>query len=125
MSGGTINGSGTVALALNNAITQVSPSNPAGIAGPVMLGLGVAGANSCRITPVYSGRVKFEICGVVANNVAGNFTNTSMRFTDVAVTAAPAFGVAATGTAIGTIKQITAVAANANLLFRLGALSRD
>jgi hypothetical protein len=77
----SFNRSGTVALALDNAITQVSPSNPAAIGGQVM-------------------RVTFEICGVIANNVAGSFTNISMRFADVAITAAPSFG----ATLVGAIK---------------------
>lgn len=67
LSGGTFTTSGTCALALTNAFTQVSLGDPTGTISPtaVMMGLG----GTCKITLIYSGRVEVEITGSSQNSV--------------------------------------------------------
>lgn len=96
LSGGTITATGTCALALNNATLMGSPSDPASttsVASQVMMGLGVT---TCRITPTYSGRVRFTIWG--------SFQNTSVSSNVMGIKygtgSGPANGAASTGTAL-------------------------
>lgn len=122
LSTGLTNVGNDIRLALNSATLQAAATFPAGASTFVMMGLGIAGANSFRITPVYSTRVKFEIYGTISNTVAAGFTNIQMRFADNAVTAAPANGATPTGTLIGSVKQITSVAAGYSSEFHVSAI---
>ena len=105
LSGGTITSSGTIALALNNATLQAAPSNPAGVASFVMLGLG----STCHITPIYSTRILVTISGHASNGGAGTFTNLTIRY---GTGTAPANGASPTGT---TATTPMSVASSTNL----------
>ena len=98
-----------VGLVLPNATLQASPANPTATTSTtgVMMGLG----SSCKITPAYSGRVRFEINGSSQSNGA-NTVSTLGKF---GTGAAPTNGTAATGTSLGATRQNTS-AANGNLL---------
>jgi hypothetical protein len=84
------------ALALTNATLQATPSNPTGTtsATGVMMGLGT----TCKITPVYSGRVWVTFSGVAANSVATSSFIASVRF---GTGTAPANAAALSGTTVG------------------------
>jgi hypothetical protein len=99
----------TIALSLGNATLQASPSNPTGTTSttPVMAGLG----GTCHITPVYSGRIKVEFIATVGNSTSGATVTNTVRF---GTGTAPANGVAATGTQVGTGVAYTAPASNYN-----------
>ncbi|MET4739707.1 hypothetical protein ABIF73_003846 [Bradyrhizobium japonicum] len=105
LTGGTITSSGTIALALNNATLQAAPSNPAGVASFVMLGLG----STCHITPIYSTRILVTISGHASNGGAGTFTNLTIRY---GTGTAPANGASPTGT---TATTPMSVASSTNL----------
>lgn len=111
LSGGTFTSTGTCALALTNATVQAAPANPTGsssTAPGVMMGLGT----TCKITPVYSGRAKFEIVATYANNTATVSSFSTLRF---GTGTAPVNGVAATGTQIGNIVQNSSAVASATV----------
>lgn len=95
LSGGTITTTGTCALALNNASLNGWPADPAAnaTASALMMGLGVS---TCRITPVYSTRLKITVTGSYSNTGVNNSTITLRYGTG----AGPANAAAATGTAI-------------------------
>ena len=88
-------------LALNNATLQASPSNPAGTtsASPVMAGLG----GTCKLTPVYSGRMFVQFQGQLGNTSTNTATEVQARY---GTGNAPANGVAAAGTTIGSLISI-------------------
>jgi hypothetical protein len=98
LSGGITNSANDIRLSLTNATLNGQPSNPSstGSAAGVMMGLGVT---TCRITPVYSGRVFAVIDGSVSNNSVGQLTSFNLR---VGTGAGPANGAAATGTPVTT-----------------------
>lgn len=104
----TSSGNCTVAQSLTNATLLGAPSNPAGISSgsELMMGLGVS---TCRITPVYSGRIHVTIDGNVVNNTAGQVTNLRVRY---GTGSGPANGDAAAGTAIGSITAYSGVTGN-------------
>jgi hypothetical protein len=56
----------TIAQSLTNATVQASPTGTTFSTTNVMMGIG----SSCKITPVYSGRVKLEIFGLATHSVA-------------------------------------------------------
>lgn len=85
----------TVGLTLANAVLQTSPGSPAGTSSAtgVMMGLGT----TCKLTPVYSTRIRVEFMGSVENNTSGNTSSINIRY---GTGTAPANGVALTGTAL-------------------------
>jgi len=88
----------TIAQSLANASITVNGGSPTGssVGGAgAMMGLGVS---TCRITPVYSGRIKFTITGVVGNP-GSNSSIVSLRY---GTGAGPANGAGASGTALGS-----------------------
>jgi hypothetical protein len=104
LTGGTITGTGTCALALNSQVQQTTSVNPASITGVAskMLGLGLAASGGgCKLTPTYSTRV--EITFVIGNSYTG--TNATGSFTQIyyGTSTAPSNGAAVTGTAVGSI----------------------
>lgn len=103
-------------LALTNATLQANPSNPAGTSSTtaVMMGLG----STCKITPTYSGRVRFEVVTGIATvtAAAASFVATLRQGTGTA----PVNGVASTGTQVGN--QISS-AINIAFNLPLGAMS--
>lgn len=98
----------TAALALTSATLQAAPANPAGTTSGVgvMMGLGTV----CKITPVFSGRVRFDLIGNIFNSNAGAGTAMRMYF---GTGSAPANGAATTGSNIGAAQSQTAPAASA------------
>lgn len=84
-------------LALNSATLMAAPGNPTGTGSvtAVMAGLG----GTCKITPVYSSRIRVTFYGNVGDNTAASGCSVTARF---GTGAAPGNGVAVTGTAIGT-----------------------
>jgi hypothetical protein len=97
LTGGTITGSGTVALSLANATLQAQPTNPTGTtsATGVMMGLG----GTCKITPVYSGRVKIEFYSSAYSGASTGHVDVTLKY---GTGTAPANGAVITGTTVGT-----------------------
>lgn len=103
----------TIALSLTNASVQAAPGTigAIGSGGTVMGGLG----SSCKITPVYSGRVRFSITGQFSNNTATAVTTVNVRY---GTGTAPTSGAALTGAApTTTTLAINHATINANLFF--------
>jgi hypothetical protein len=74
----SVTGVGTVAQSLSNATLQANPT-PGGVsnaAGGIMMGMGT----TCKITPVYSGRIKVEWFGSVSNTVGSASIGVTMRY---------------------------------------------
>lgn len=116
LSGGTITASGTCALALNSATLQATPTAPTGTTSiaQVMSGLGT----TCKLTPVYSGRIKFEFLGATRNTAANTTVYNAMWGTGTA----PANGVAATGTAVGPTVASTSPTSTSATPFSAGGI---
>jgi hypothetical protein len=91
-------GGTTLNLALTNATLDASPANPTGTVSTtgVMMGMG----STCKITPVYSGRVKITFTGGAQASAAGADTVIG-RFADNSVTATPANGASPVGSTFG------------------------
>lgn len=108
----------TIALALNNATLQASPSNPTGATTTtVMMGFGVA---TCRITPVYSSRMHVSIQGYLNDATTGAAINVQARY---GTGSGPANGSASTGTGVGSTVTATVVAGGAiDIPFKLGGV---
>jgi hypothetical protein len=89
-------GGTTLNLALTNATLTATPTSPTGTTNStgVMMGLGT----TCKITPVYSGRVWVTFSGVAANSVATSSFIASVRF---GTGTAPANAAALSGTTVG------------------------
>lgn len=87
----------TINQSLTNATLQASPSNPASTTSTtaVMAGLGT----TCHITPVYSGRLRFEFQANAFNSTSGDITFAQARF---GTGTAPTNGAAAAGTTVGS-----------------------
>jgi hypothetical protein len=97
LSTGITNSTNVIQLALNNATLQAQPSNPTGTtttSANVMMGLG----GTCKITPVYSGRIFVQFMGDVANSVTGDSAFFTAHY---GTGTAPVNAAAATGTVIG------------------------
>ena len=94
---GITNSGNQIRLALTNASLQALPGAPAntGSTTGVMMGLGT----TCTITPVYSGRIRVHFTGMLSNNTGGNTHGYNVRY---GTGTAPANGVAATGTVLGS-----------------------
>lgn len=106
-------------LPLTGAVLQATPANPTGTtsATGVMMGLGVT---TCRFTPSYSSRVRFEIAGSAANSTVNGVSSFSIRF---GTGAGPANGAAPTGTSLGSSLSVTSSTANAQVMFCLDVLA--
>lgn len=93
----TTTGNCTVAQSLTNATLQASPSNPTGTGNVtgLMMGLGT----TCKITPVYSGRVHLQFQGSMSNTTSLASVTVQVRY---GTGTAPANASAITGTAIGS-----------------------
>lgn len=85
------------ALPLTNATVQATPANPTGTASTSQVMMGVGG--TCKLTPVYSGRIKLDFHIGVANGAVANASTMTAKF---GTGVAPANGVAVTGTSVGT-----------------------
>lgn len=106
-------------LALNNATLQASPSNPTGTtatAGGVMMGLGA----TCKITPVYSGRLLIDIQGSGSNTTTAAAFNVQLRY---GTGSAPANGATPSGTTLGTTVLGLANPANYIMPFKVGGIA--
>jgi hypothetical protein len=90
------------------AATKVTPGNPAGTASPslVMMGLG----STATITPSASGKVVFSVFGNATNSNAGAYAQVQLNY---GTGAAPANGVAQTGTIATSAPAIYAPANSA------------
>jgi len=73
-------GSGT-GIGVGRVVSNAAPSNPTGTtsATAVMMGLGVAGAQTCSITPQFSTRVLFSIQGNAIQATVSNTTTVALR----------------------------------------------
>lgn len=104
----TTTGNCTVALANNGAVLNANPSNPSGLTNTTqqMYGLGVS---TCRITPVFSTRLRFTIQGrsINSSNGTGNF---AIRY---GTGAGPANAATASSSGTAAMGSIT-IALNAN-----------
>jgi hypothetical protein len=102
-------------LAYNGAVLQSVVAGPAGTtsAAGVMMGLGVT---TCRFTPTFSTRVKFQIDGSVNNSAVNGLSTFGLRF---GTGAGPANGVAPTGTALANSLTITSATGSASSGFAL------
>lgn len=102
--------------ALTNAALQVTASNPTGTTSTsdVMAGVGT----SCHITPVASGRLLVHFQGDVFNSTVGN-VSAQIRY---GTGTAPANGVPATGTAVGSKIVATVPTASYRIPIHLSAV---
>jgi hypothetical protein len=91
------------ALALNNAVLQASPANPTNTTSTtlVMMGLG----STCKLTPVYSGRIQLDFTGDLGFNGASGLDEGIEYQIFFGTGTAPANGAATTGTALGSQKE--------------------
>lgn len=96
LSTGITNSGNDIRLSLSNASLLGAPANPTGTSstGGVMMGLG----STCKITPVYSGRLLVTIDGIVGNNTVGNASTIQVRY---GTGTAPANAAALQGTSVG------------------------
>lgn len=115
ISTGTLN---SARLAYNGAVLQAIPTNPTGTTSAtfVMMGLGVT---TCRFTPAFSTRVKFQINGSVANTTVNGISTFSLRY---GTGAGPANGAAGTGTSPSNSQSVTSSTANAQVAFLVDGL---
>jgi hypothetical protein len=104
-------------LELTSATLQVTPTIPTGTSSTsvVMMGLG----STCKITPVFSSRVKVLFIGVSTNSTTGQVTDMRVFF---GTGSAPANGVAQTGTQVGTFVLSQAASSGDNNSFTNGGL---
>lgn len=116
LNGGTFTTTGTCSIR-SPALASANPSNPVGTGSTtgVMMGLG----SSCTLTPLFSTRVKVLFHGIVANSTAPSATGVQAYF---GTGAAPANGVAFTGTAIDGEQLITSASNNAQSAFATGGI---
>lgn len=105
----TPNGGGSSNSELTSATLQANPTNPTGTASTsgVMEGLGT----TCKITPAYSGRIRFEISGDLLQNTSGDTTSFKVFF---GTGTAPANAAAQPGggTQVGNTHTFIAAATN-------------
>lgn len=96
------------------ASSATTPSNPSGTTSTtaVMMGLG----STATLTPTFSGRVLLTICGSIANATSGDGATAQLSY---GTGAAPANGVALTGTQVGNAAAFTAAAAAQKAPFSL------
>lgn len=115
LSTGITNSTNDIRLALNNATLVGAPANPANTSSTTgeMAGFGVT---TCRITPVYSGRLEVTFYGQWTNN-----TNSNGIFLDVryGTGAGPGNNTAASGTQIAGPIQHSVVTGNFYATFSL------
>lgn len=97
LSGGLTNSTNDIRLANNSATLNVTPSAPTntGSTTPVMCGFGVS---TCRITPVYSTRVRTTFTGSWTNNTNDRLITMDLRY---GTGTGPAVNDAVTGTQVG------------------------
>jgi hypothetical protein len=97
----------TVSQSLTNAVLQANPTNPASAsssAGGLMMGIG----STCKLTTVYSGRMRVFVQGGVAQSGSGSSgTGIQLRYGNGA---APANGAASTGISISSNPVFTTTA---------------
>jgi hypothetical protein len=115
LSTGTLN---SARLAYNGAVLQATPSAPTGTtsASAVMMGLGVT---TCRFTPTFSTRVRFEVNGSVANTTVNGNSGFSLRY---GTGAGPANGAAASGGSPSSTQTVTSSTTNAQVAFNVNGL---
>jgi hypothetical protein len=117
VSNGIKNVTNDIQLSLTNATLTATPANPTGTTSgsPLMMGLG----STCKITPVYSGRVRVQFTGLYINSTAGNATGIRAQF---GTGAAPANAAALTGTQFSATIAPTTANAGAGLPFTMSAI---
>jgi hypothetical protein len=115
ISTGTLN---SARMAYNGAILQATPSAPTGTtsASAVMMGLGVT---TCRFTPTFSTRVRFEVNGSVANTTVNGNSTFSLRY---GTGAGPANGAVASGASPSSSQTVTSSTTNAQVAFVVSGL---
>lgn len=95
------------------ASTSASPMNPGitAAASELMMGLGKddagAGAHPCTITPVVSGKVRFQIQGLATNDTAGDGAQVVLR--EIASGVVPGQGDPVTGTELGAALPLSGI----------------
>ena len=87
------------------ATLQQTPAAPTGTTSAtyVMMGLGADGTHPCLITPVVTGRVRFNIRGSVSNTTIATSTNVKAFYNTGTI---PINGAAVTGNQVGTDERI-------------------
>lgn len=122
--GGGVTGSAGIActgsacsLSLANATfqsTTLTPTGTASVATPIMMGLG----STCKLTPVYSGRIRVKFDGNLSNSgAAASFTQA--RF---GTGTAPANAAAAAGTIVGVQVNAFSPVGTASVPFSNGGI---
>lgn len=91
-----------------------APANPTGTTSLTAVMMGLGGAAS--ITPTRTGRIQFFISGQMVNNTNNDGATVQLRY---GTGAAPANGVAVTGTQAGNSQTFTAAAANGSSGFSI------
>ena len=106
----------TIAQSLSNATLQATPANESTTSPSlVMAGFG----SSCKITPVYSGRVNFQIMGNIYNNTTGAAAEAIAAY---GTGTAPSNGAAISGTTVGNYAVNQTLIANAKVPFSIGGI---
>jgi hypothetical protein len=109
---------GAGGLVGTGATLQATPTAPTGTASttPVMMGLG----STCKLTPVFSTRVRVSFFGSIDNNTAAAVTDLRVFF---GTGTAPSNGAAQTGTEIGTFVAGVSTTASATLPLANGGIA--
>jgi hypothetical protein len=103
----SVNSAGVVNIYNKEAVvtTLSTPMNPTGTTNTTGLMMGLSNTNSALIlTPIMTGRIFITICGVVANTTTADGAKWQIR---AGTGAAPANAAALTGTAYGSLQQMT------------------
>lgn len=95
-------GGSTLGMALNSATLQASPANPTASSSPsgVMMGLGT----TCKITPVFSTRIRLAIQGTLVTGAVNDFVSIQTKYSSGSP---PSNGASPVGTSIGSTAVIT------------------
>lgn len=99
------------------AVVQAAPADPAGTTSTSAVHMGLGGV--CKITPSFSTRVEIAFCGSMFNTSATGYEVVGLRY---GTGTAPANGVAAAGTAVGTVVKGTSSGNGDTLPFSNGAI---
>jgi hypothetical protein len=113
----SVNSAGTVIsyAAAANSTTLSTPLNPTGTTNTTGLMMGLAKT----LTPVKSGNVWVTICGIVANTTTADGAKWQIR---VGTGGAPSNAAALTGTAYGSLQQMTFLTGVLSCPFSVSAL---
>jgi hypothetical protein len=115
-----------VSQSLNNAVLQASPANPTGTTSETLLMMGLG--STCKLTPVYSGRVILDFIGIASLTGSSTLNVGASYQVFFGTGTAPVNGAATTGTALGALKVVfvnSSAADEGSLPFSFGGRIQD